>query len=321
MTKRIILVLLIGAIVFSGVAWKRAAMRDEQIPVKRDTGVSAEKDAAHRRSKKKIVFIAGACSHGPEQHEGRAGCMLLADELKKGMPGIFETIVYQGNWPEPAAFDNAAAVVMYLDGGIYHLALPHLEEINALAEKGVGLACLHYAVEVPKEKAGNYFLDWIGGYFEMDWSVNPMWTANFNTITKHPVTRGVKPFEIYDEWYYHMRFPKDMKGVTPVLTAIPPASTLSRRDGPHENNKYVRAEAGQPQHLAWVTERPDGGRGFGFTGGHYHKNWANDNVRTLVLNGIAWTAGVKIPKSGIVSPTPTEAELKLNLDDKPCPKK
>ena len=58
------------------------------------------------------------------------------------------------------------------------------------------------------------------------------------------------PFEIDDEWYYHMRFREGMEGVTPILTAIPPESTLSRPDGPHSGNPHVRKEAGQPQHWA-----------------------------------------------------------------------
>ena len=29
----------------------------------------------------------------------------------------------------------------------------------------------------------------------------------------------------------------------------------------------------------WTIERPDGGRGFGLTGGHTHANWANDDFR------------------------------------------
>lgn len=284
------------------------------LPVK-----NVKHNTASFKSKKKIVFIAGPCSHGPGAHEGNAGCHLLADALKKAMPNTFETVVYQGSWPsDAAAFNNAAAIVLYMDGGVYHLVLPHLAQVDSLMKKGVGLACLHYAVEVPKEQAGNYFLDWIGGYFETDWSINPMWTAEFKSIPKHPVTNGVKPFSINDEWYYHMRFPEGMKNVTPLLTAIPPDSTLRRRDGPHENNPFVRAEAGKPQHTAWVIDRPYGGRGFGFTGGHFHKNWANDNVRKLVLNGIAWIAGVKIPKNGIASPTPSETDLSKNLDDKPC---
>lgn len=270
-------------------------------------------------SKKKIVFIAGKCSHGPGEHEGYATCMLLAEALKKSMPGVFETVVYRANWPaDEKAFENASAIVMYVDGGPAHMVLPHLEQVNALIKKGIGFACLHYALEIPKGPGGDYFLDWLGGYFETNWSVNPMWNAKYKTIPRHAVTRGVTPFSIKDEWYYHMRFRENMQGVTPLLFAIPPSSTLKRKDGPHENNEFVRAEAGNPQITSWATERRDGGRGFGFTGSHYHKNWANDNFRKLVLNGIAWIAKVDIPADGLVSPSPTTTTLKLNLDDKPC---
>jgi type 1 glutamine amidotransferase len=272
-------------------------------------------------NKKKIVFIAGKCSHGPGEHEGYAACMLLADALNKSMPGKFETVIYRASWPvDENAFDNVSAIVMYVDGGPFHMVLPHLEQMNALMKKGVGFVCLHYAVEIPMGSGANYFLNWLGGYFETNWSVNPMWVAEYKTIPKHAVTRGVKPFSINDEWYYHMRFRQNMQGITPLLMAIPPASTLNRKDGPHENNAFVRAEAGKPQITAWATKRRDGGRGFGFTGSHYHENWANDNFRKLVLNGIAWAAHVKIPTDGLISATPTVAELKLNLDDKPCPK-
>ena len=72
---------------------------------------------------------------------------------------------------------------------------------------------------------------------------------------------------------------------------------------------------GEPQTVAWVCERPDGGRGFGFTGGHYHKNWGNDNVRKLVLNAIVWTAKVEVPAKGIESHITAE-DLQKNLDEK-----
>ena len=45
---------------------------------------------------------------------------------------------------------------------------------------------------------------------------------------------------------------------------------------------------GVPQVVAWAYERPGGGRGFGYTGGHFHANWENDNARQLVLNAITW---------------------------------
>ena len=57
------------------------------------------------------------------------------------------------------------------------------------------------------------------------WSVNPWWTPDFKELPQHDITRGVKPFSINDEWYYHMRFVDGMKGVTPILSAVPPLNT------------------------------------------------------------------------------------------------
>jgi hypothetical protein len=111
-----------------------------------------------------------------------------------------------------------------------------------------------------------------------------------------------------------------MKDVTPVLTCIPPDVTRQRPDGSHSNNPTVRAALGSPEHVAWVIERPDGGRGFGFTGGHWHWNWANDSLRKLVLNGIVWVARLDPPPDGVPSRTPTYQELEANQDE-PRPEK
>jgi type 1 glutamine amidotransferase len=272
------------------------------------------------RAPKKVVFIAGACSHGAGQHEHNAGCTLLASQLNKQMPNLVQAVVFQG-WPsDSTVLNDAATIVLYMDGAEGHLALRHLQHLEALMKKGVGLACIHYAVEVPKDNGGPEFKRWLGGYFETFWSVNPHWDAEYKSLPKHAVTRGVKPFTISDEWYYHMRFQDNMKGVTPILTAVPPPSTLTRKDGPRDNNEFVRKEAGQPQHMCWVTERPDKGRGFAFTGGHFHKNWSDENFRKLVLNGIAWTARVEVPKSGVPAPPLSNEEMMVNLDQKPCVK-
>jgi hypothetical protein len=106
-----------------------------------------------------------------------------------------------------------------------------------------------------------------------------------------------------------------MEHTTPILTAIPPKSTLSRPDGPHSGNPHVRATAGQPQHVAWAVEREDGGRGFGFTGGHYHKNWGDDNFRKLFLNALVWVAKAEVPAEGIASSISPE-DLEKDLDPK-----
>jgi type 1 glutamine amidotransferase len=184
-------------------------------------------------------------------------------------------------------------------------------------KNGVGLACFHYAVEPTIEKGQKEFLDWIGGAFEVNWSVNPTWVADFKTLPEHPITRGVTPFSIQDEWYFHMRFADGMKGITPILTAIASASTMDRADGPHEGNLAVReaVKAGEPQIVAWAFERPDGGRGFGFTGGHYHKNWGDENFRKIALNAILWIAKADVPPNGAKSSVSAE-QLKQNLDPK-----
>jgi type 1 glutamine amidotransferase len=264
--------------------------------------------------KKKIVFIAGPPSHGYGAHEHNAGCLLLEKCLNESMPGIYAT-TYTSGWPkDPTALDNADAVAVYCDGGSRNVVMRHLEEVRPLAEKGLGIAFIHYALDVPKGKPGNYMLNWIGGYYEQYWSVNPYWKAEFTKLPVHPITRGVNPFAISDEWYYHMRFVDNMKNVTPVLTAVPPDSTRKRPEGPHSGNPHVRARMGMPEHLAWAYERPGGGRGFGFSGGHRHWNWAHDDFRKIVLNGLVWITATKVPPAGVPSKTPTVKELEENQD-------
>lgn len=271
---------------------------------------------------KKIIFIAGRPSHGPLSHEHRAGCLLLAKCLQ-GFPGVV-TEVHSNGWvADEKAFENAAAIVVYSDGGGGHPFLKdnHLATIGALMKKGVGLGCLHYAVEPTTEKGNKEFQEWIGGCFETHWSVNPHWDADFVSLPGHQVTIGMKPFKTNDEWYFHMRFRDGMNDVTPILTAVAPASTMNRPDGTHSGNPAVReaVKNGVPQHVMWVATRADGGRGFGFTGGHNHLGWGNDDQRKLVLNSILWIAKVEIPAGGVKS-TVTPEDLMANLDPKTAPK-
>jgi type 1 glutamine amidotransferase len=234
------------------------------------------------------------------------------------------TAVYTGGWPDdPTAFDNADAIFFFADGGKGHPVIQsnRLAQIDALAKRGVGIACLHYGVEVPKEKGGPEFLSWMGGYFEPHWSVNPHWMLRDTELANdHPICRGVQPFETQDEWYYHMRFIEPPAGLTMILTAVPPDATRERPDGPHSNNPTVRANKGAREVLAWAYERPTGGRGFGCTGAHFHKNWDNADFRMLMLNALMWTAGLDVPSNGVSSAITAE-DLAANLDEKPPRKK
>jgi hypothetical protein len=273
-------------------------------------------------AKKKIVFVAGRPSHGPGEHEHNASCRLLTKALNEsGLP--VEAVVYENGWPKDEhAFDGAAAIIMYSDGGNAHMVLPHLKEVDALNDKGVGIGCIHYAVEPgdgTKQPDGRAeFLKWIGGYFETFYSINPTWQGEFKELPKHPVTNGVKPFTTRDEWYYHMRFRPNMEGVTAILTAIPPDSTRKGKDDAHGGNKEVRAGLGKslPEHVVWVSENKNGSRGFGCTGGHYYINWWKDDFRKTILNAIVWVAKVDVPADGVPSQRPP-AEVFMQRDQKP----
>ncbi|MFO0941259.1 MAG: PVC-type heme-binding CxxCH protein [Pirellulales bacterium] len=274
--------------------------------------------ARAQNSTERIVFLAGRPSHGYGSHEHLAGCRILADTIERGMQGKIKCEVYQGGWPESdGVLEGVKTIVMYADGGGGHPALQHLPKLGELMDKGVGFVCIHYAVEVPADRGGPEFLKWLGGYFETHWSVNPHWIANFKSLPNHPVTRGVKPFEANDEWYFHMRFQPEMKGVTPILSAVAPEDTMRRPDGPHSGNPAVRKEVaeGIAQHTAWTYERPNGGRSFGFTGGHYHWNWGREDILRLVCNSILWTAKIEVPADGLSLHSPSVERLEQGQDE------
>ena len=238
----------------------------------------------------KIVLIAGHKSHGPGEHEFFAGTAVLMDLLKQN---DLSPVMARDGWPKnEKIFEGAKAIVLYMDGGGGHPAIvpEHMALIQKYIDQGVGFVNLHYAVEYPAEAAKKGPLAWLGGYYETGWSINPVWMADFTTLPDHPITHGVRPFKILDEWYYNMRWNDGMKNVTPILQATPPDAS---RGTPEARNHPGRLEI-----EAWAYDRADGGRSFGFTGGHYHKNWNNENFRRLVVNGILWAAKIDVPASG-----------------------
>ena len=266
--------------------------------------------------KAKVVFISGKPSHGRLAHEHRAGNMILAKALNEsGLPVEAVMVSHYGYPKDESILKDANTIVIFCTGHGGHVLNRKLKEFDALMKRGAGVVMIHWATEAIKGDPGNKFLEWMGGFCDLNWSVNPHWTPNFKA-QKHPIWNGVKPFSVNDEWYYHMRFVKDLKGVTPILTDVPLAKTLKRPDGARSGNPAVRKAVGngESQHVAWAYERPDGARGFGFTGGHVHMNWQHDDNRKLMLNAILWTANVEIPKGGVPSKTPSKEEMHSNLD-------
>jgi type 1 glutamine amidotransferase len=276
---------------------------------------------------KKLVIMAGRPSHPPRMHEFNAGVQLLHKCLAGS--AVEPHFVLNG-WPEDEAiFNDAAAVVFYMDGGKGHEVVKQegrrLKMIEQWAQKGVGLGFMHFGVEVVPDQAGAEFKRWIGGHYEHEHSCNPIWEASFESFPNHPIASGVKPFKIKDEWYFNIRFAGDIAGnqptevsglkFVPILVTKPTDET---RDGPYVYPKgpykHIQANKGRAETMMWTVERADGGRGMGFTGGHFHDNWANEDFRKVILNSFYWLAKVDVPKDGVVSLAATD--INANLDPK-----
>jgi type 1 glutamine amidotransferase len=229
-------------------------------------------------------------------------------KLLKQTPNVFPVMARDG-WPKnPKTFEGAKAVVFYMDGGSGHpiIQKDHKEVVQKVIDGGAGFVNLHYAVEYPKSQS-EHVLQWLGGYYETGFSTNPHWKADFKSMPEHPITRGVKPFSIQDEWYFNIRFRPEDKGVVPILKATPPDNV--------RRTEAAKEFPGRSEIVAWAIEREKGGRSFGFTGGHFHKNWGDENFRRLVTNAILWSAKLDVPKDGAkVEFDPKE--LNLNLDRK-----
>lgn len=282
-----------------------------------------------RAETRRVVLVAGKPSHPPRMHEFNAGVQLLAKCLA-GTDNI-ETDVVLNGWPQDEAiFDGADAVVFFMDGGGRHEIVQEegrrLKLIDKWAKQGVGLGFMHYGVEVLADQAGEEMKRWIGGHYEHMHSCNPIWEPSFVTLPDHPITRGVEPFQIKDEWYFNMRFLADRAGnesgqwedyqFVPILVAIPSPDV---RDGPYVYPQgpypHIQAAQGRAEAVMWTVERPDGGRGFGFTGGHFHDNWGNRDFRKVVLNAIVWLAQADVPEAGVQSSV-SQQDLDANLDPK-----
>ena len=268
-------------------------------------------------------MIAGRPSHPAGMHEFNAGCLLL----QKCLAGIsnLEVSVHPNHWvSDESVLETADAVVIYADGGNGHPALAkpdRKEKIQKLVDRGGGVMMMHYAVQcadhgVDKGESGDDFRNWIGGAYEADYSCNPIWDADYEKFPDHPICRGITPFKIKDEWYFSIRFRKEMEGVKSLLVATPSDET---RDGPYVHPKgpypHVQARKGEEETMMWCVERPDGGRGVGFTGGHFHANWANDQFRTIALNAMLWICKLDVPAGGVQSAV-SEEDMKANLDKK-----
>jgi len=276
-----------------------ADLTDEQklVPLEADTT-----DAALT----KIVLLAGPVSNKPGQHEYFSGCAMLMKCLKQ-TPGVWPVMAAEG-WPKnEAVLKGAKSVVVYMDGGPKCALLEGIrwQTLRGLMKDGAGFVVLHQAVDIPEEQAGE-FKEWAGAVWQKDIGSRGHWDMSFTPDAKQDALHGVVPFSApKDGWLYNLHFAD--RNVTPLLTGAVPDTSRSTAD--------AKSHAGRAEVIAWAHERANGGRSFGFTGCDLHKNWEVEAQRRLVVNGILWSAKVKVPANG--APVAIDAtDLTSNMDRK-----
>ncbi len=253
---------------------------------------------------RKIVLLAGTVhqgpgGHPPGTHEYELSARLLKrclDELPASA-GVRAEIHLDG-WPrDPKTLDDADTIVVLSDGADRSeqdhplLVGDRLQTIKKQMDRGCGLVAIHWTVFVPRQHGGEEFLEWIGGYFDYQSGPAPRnWFSKIQTTTsdcrpaspEHPISRGLKPFSLREEYYYNIRFRPQDPRLVPVLTTPIPGEDAE-------------------QVVAWAVERDGGGRGFGFTGGHFFDNWDVPEFRRMALNAILWTAHAEVPAGGVAT--------------------
>ncbi|MBL4884172.1 MAG: ThuA domain-containing protein [Planctomycetaceae bacterium] len=230
---------------------------------------------AEEKSPKKILLIAQGPDHPYRTHCYVPDCELLAKCLKQ-TPGI-ETIISRG-WPEDEkVLDDVDSIVLHVrQGGNLFFHPSHRKRAIELMEQGVGLVAVHWGTGADNAEAGTLWRKALGGHFNAQhFSKYTVTISNVKDANQnHPVSRGWETFELRDEFYYDLKFEE----------AAVPLSTVKLKDKVYP--------------VSWTFERKNKGRSFAIVAGHFHDNFAVDPFRQMIVNGILWTAKVKIPEQG-----------------------
>lgn len=159
-------------------------------------------------------------------------------------------------------------------------------------DQGVGLVTIHWASSILKgdfDRLGATWLRCLGGTWVSNVGLHTGDSPLKQLEPDHPICRGWSSYVLHDEYYLN---PTIAEGATPLL--------------------QVTAKE-KPVVVGWAYERPDGGRSFGTTLGHYYSNFQRDPFRRMIVNAILWTAKVEIPEGG--------AKVNLSEEDLTLPPK
>ena len=272
---------------------------------------------------KKIALVTGGSVHYWGDHENELMGELIASMLRQSIGDKAEIKwinLAKGEKLEEA--EGSDAVVVFGEGEAAHPLKGKMQYLKKLNDSGTSVGVFHYALMFGENdlKEVEILDSLIGGHYQAFWSVNPYFDAKFEKFANHETARGVKPFEIYDEWYFNMKFTENAnQKITQLATIVPPDKVRKRRFGANTGNEFVRKNLGREEAIFWLCENPNGTRGFGCAGGHAIWTLAHPDFRKLVLNSIAWLAKIDIPENGLKADCPAIDAIaaKIKKDKRP----
>ena len=197
---------------------------------------------------KKIVLIAGPIDggHPAGTHEYEKTVRLFKHCLDTaGNVTNIRTEAHFRGWPDRVATLDDADTIVFVSSGSDRNPKDHpllvgdrLAILKKQMDRGCGLALVHWSTFMPNDAGGDAVLDWVGGHF--DYQSGPAangWYSKIQTLMtratpgEHPTTRGIKPFEIRDEFYYNLKFRAKAPKATPILNVRFPRKALKRSAG------------------------------------------------------------------------------------------
>lgn len=246
---------------------------------------SSTVDAADDVTSRKTVLLLSQSpdGHPAMTHEYTKGLQVL-EQCLATVSGIdVKHVIADSPWPEgPALIREADCVVMFLSEGARwtHEDPRRLEAFAQLAARGGGFMTLHWGMGTKEARYIDGYLKLFGGCHGGPDRKYKVIDAETVTVAKdHPITRGIQDFAIHEEFYYELKFATGGNQMKPILqTEID----------------------GSPQTVAWAWQRGDSGRSFGFSGGHFHKNWSRIEYRRMMTQAVLWSLDLPVPEEGVV---------------------
>jgi hypothetical protein len=237
-----------------------------------------------------LLLAQGPDGHPKGTHEYVAGQTIL-DKCLRGVSNLERTIVNaDGDWPEgPELLAKADGVVLFVSEGAKWIGSnPARRAAFAdLAQRGGGLAVLHWGMGTKSADHIEPFVALFGAcHGGPDRKYKFLETQVRVAAVDHPATKGLADFTIQEEFYYQLKQLPEAK-LVPLLTAD---------------------IDGERPMVAWAWERPDGGRSLGYSGCHYHANWARPEYRRFIAQAVLWTLKISPPDAGFPAEVP-EIEL------------